>query len=397
LDQFSQSLPNIPRNERHAVVRQELIRLSEASDLMGLESQLESIRRLGRKWEKLLLDIVNEILKEPNSTLSQGASELLRRFFCVELQIRGKETGIRLRELEQLLHRLESIRKLPRPCLRIKFDTPDAYVYGLCAIAAWAACHAQEVEFTTSYPRVEYFLERSGVKAGLREFDTDPVRFDTETILGFTRIDPDERFPTDTHAGRLMSLFNRHAEIDQKSAEALSISFAELIENAVKHGAITSPAWLFANFHPQPRIMHVCICDRGIGVRETFRRSENDRLRELSAMPVEWLREATQPLVTSKSSGHAGYGLYLVRELCRANGGSFSIVSGPAAYSLHPEHHSDPQSMVEQLRPLSFAWNGTIVAMQFHLDRPLNVGPVYETLPSPDDDADIPEVSLFDE
>ena len=174
--------------------------------------------------------------------------------------------------------------------------------------------------------------------------------------------------------------------------------FAELIENAVKHGEITSPAWLFANYHPQPQIMHVCICDRGLGVRKTFEKSSSPRLRELALASSDWIREATEPLVTSKTEGHAGYGLYLARELCRRNGGTFAIISGNAAFGIHPRNSDSATSDVEELRELEIPWQGTLVALQFHLNRPLDLGPVYETLPSPENEGETPdEVSLFDD
>ncbi len=168
-----------------------------------------------------------------------------------------------------------------------------------------------------------HFLKRAGVIEALRNPKTDPVRFDTETILGFTRIDPNESFDTDTHAGRLVDLFRHNADIPQSSARALAVSFAELIENAIKHGKIGSPAWLFANYHPIPRIMHICICDRGIGNQQSFIESDDAESRRLGQRDTDWIRAATNALVTSKTAGHAGYGLYVVRALCRRNGGIF--------------------------------------------------------------------------
>jgi len=396
---FVEKLPLARKNERQQLIREKLMEVATQGDSEQLRSILDGIVRLGRKWEYLLTKILAEqIQNEPKCALSENAAPYLDQLTREELVLRDRETGIYLSDLQELLGRLEKIQKRPGMMLNVKFETQSAYVYGLCAIAAWAAAHTRSLRFESRFPRVEYFLQRAGILEAFLDPASEPVKFDTETILGFTRIDPGKRFETDAHAGRLVGLFRNHMELSGPTAQALSISFAELIENAVKHGEITSPAWLFANYHPQPRIMHVCICDRGLGIRKTFENSSNPRLRELTLKPTDWIREATEPLVTSKSEGHAGYGLYLARELCRRNGGTFAIVSGKAAFGVRPRTVDAAVSDVEEIRELAVPWQGTLVALQFHLDRPLDLGPVYETLPAPDaGDDSLDEVSLFDD
>ena len=396
---FAEMLQLARKDERPQLIQQRLKDLAAQGDLEKLQSTLDEVVQLGRKWEFLLTKILaKQIENESTSALAEIASPVLDQLSRRELVLREKETGAYLSDLERLLGRLEAIRRVPGMLLNVNFETQFAYVYGLCAIAAWAAQNARNLSFESRHPRVEYFLQRAGIIEAFRDPLSEPVKFDTETILGFTRIDPGKRFETDAHAGRLVKLFRNHLELSKPTADALSISFAELIENAVKHGEITSPAWLFANYHPQPQIMHVCICDRGLGVRKTFEKSSSPRLRELALASSDWIREATEPLVTSKTEGHAGYGLYLARELCRRNGGTFAIISGNAAFGIHPRNSDSATSDVEELRELEIPWQGTLVALQFHLDRPLDLGPVYETLPSPENEGETPdEVSLFDD
>jgi len=338
MDQFVESLPNARKELRQALIIDELITREHQVDRTQVLILLEEIARLGKNWEKLLFKAASQYLKEyPASNISKPIRDFLAATKRVQFAIEGKETGAILRDMSSFLQRLENLPSQLRPNLTINFKTNDAYVYGLCAIAAWASAHADSISFQSTYPRVEYFLQRAGVIDGLQNPNSDPVKFDTETILGFTRIDPHRSFDTDGHAGRLVELFRRHMELDHSMATALSISFAELIENSIKHGGINTPAWLFANYHPQARIMHVCICDRGMGVQRTFMQSTNERLRHLALNDNQWLKEATEPLVTSKSEGHAGYGLFLARELCRRNAGLFAIISGKVAYGIRPQ------------------------------------------------------------
>ncbi|HTN00272.1 ATP-binding protein [Planctellipticum variicoloris] len=397
MDLFVRSLPATRKAERRALILRELELRSDRAAVLEL---LSGIADLGRKWERLLINVLLESVNaQPESLQSVLCREFLDSSRGVSLVIHGKETGADLRDMVSLLGRLERISRhsRPRPILNIQFDTQDAYVYGLCAIAAWTSAHSADITFKSEFPRVKYFLERAGVIEGIRDPSSEPVRFDTETILGFTRIDAGKRFETDAHAGRLVRLFRHNMDLSEQTAQALSISFAELIENAIKHGEISSPAWLFANYHPQPQKMHICICDRGIGVKQTFEKSSNPRLRELAGDGLRWIREAAEPLVTSKSEGHAGYGLYLARELCRRNGGLFAIISGNAGYSVHPRSPDAEYSDVEELASLETPWRGTLVALQFRLDRPLKLGPIYSSLPSPDDDESFENVSLFDD
>lgn len=390
-DEFLESLPRTRKEERASLIIGRVVQLAENDGTDAVEKLVDGIAGLGKRWHKLVVRALENFLgHEPSSLHAPIIQHQIERITRVQLVLRERETGARLTDICGLLGRLERLQKHPRPSLSVRFETDHAYVYGLCAIAAWASAHASRIDVDSDSPRVENFLERAGVIKGMQDSRVDPVQFDTNTILGFTRIDPGAGSDADVHAGRLVRLFQENIpDLPQDSAKSLSICFAELIENVVKHGAIESPAWLFANFHPQFLRMHVCICDRGIGVQKTFLNSQDVRLQELALHARDWLREASEPLVTSKSEGHAGYGLYLARELCRRNGGSFAMASGGAAFSLHPSSPESQFADVEEWSGSSPDWHGTLVAMQFRLDRPLELGPVWETLSSDDEDLDL--------
>jgi len=302
-----------------------------------------------------------------------------------ELEVDTAETGGRLRGLGFLLEHLEEIHVRRRNChLRVRFTTDNVYIYGLCAIAAWASQNAADLEFTYTHDRVRHFLHRTGVIEGLRNPEAEPFLFDDVNFLGFTRIDPQGGFEIDQHAGRLAELLATHSKLSPDAASSFATCFAELIENCLKHGAIGSSAWLFDNYHPQPRRMHICICDRGMGVRASFEQSADAALRAMAEHPTHWIRHATEPLVTSKSSEHAGYGLYVVRELCKHNGGEFLLLSDRAAFSIDGDADlPETASPRERMHPLPFVWRGTILAVSFDLNRPLDIGEVYRTLPPP--------------
>lgn len=76
----------------------------------------------------------------------------------------------------------------------------------------------------------------------------------------------------------------------------------------------------------------------------------------------------------------------------------FAIISGNAAFGIHPRNPDSAISAVEELLELNVPWQGTLVALQFRLDRPLDLGPIYQALPAPDwADDSLDEVRLFDD
>lgn len=297
--------------------------------------------------------------------------------------VAGKETGTKRGEVDAIMARLEGIQVPEGGCdLHVRFQTPHAYAYGLCALAAWAAQNARSIRFEGEQ-RVGFFLERAGVIRALNDPQSEPVQFDGENHIGFTRVPAAGlRFDTDFHAGRFVALLRKHTDLDERAAEAMTIAFSELIENCIKHGNIASDAWLFANYHPKDRKMHICICDRGMGVQRSFLESENEVIRAIGEHPTRWIKECTEPFVTSKTKHHAGYGLYIVRELCKRNEGSFALLSGHAAYRFFHRPTSMSGSRYEEfIEKMPFAWRGTLLGMNFDLNRPLDIGTIYKNMP----------------
>jgi len=192
-------------------------------------------------------------------------------------------------------------------------------------------------------------------------------------------------FPTDEHAGRLVELFRQNLpELSAGSAKSLGIAFAELIENVVKHAGIHSDAWLFANYHPKPRIMHMAICDRGRGIRRSFLESDSDAVRQIGEHSLDWISKCTDPLVTSKTTGHAGYGLYVVRELCRRNTGSLLLISDQASYRIaFRDRAGGGLQEEESVSAVSQPWKGTFLGLNLKLDQPLPLDEIYASLPPP--------------
>ena len=114
--------------------------------------------------------------------------------------------------------------------------------------------------------------------------------------------------------------------------QVLSYAMREMIRNVVEHSASSDLAYA-AQYWPGTGKAEIAITDRGMGLSKSL--SSNPKLGTVSDEQA--LDLAVQPGVSSKTWrkqrsrsvwANSGYGLYMVKGLCVASGGSFSIASG---------------------------------------------------------------------
>lgn len=151
--------------------------------------------------------------------------------------------------------------------------------------------------------------------------------------------------------GEAIEQMEHHGETIQRSSEklievllqshgtpafqALSYAMREMIRNVVEHSGSTDLAYV-AQFWPGTGKAEIAITDRGIGLARSL--SSNPKIGSVNDDQA--LDLGVQPGVSSKTwrkqssrSGwnNSGYGLYMVKGLCTASGGSLSIASGSFA------------------------------------------------------------------
>lgn len=152
-----------------------------------------------------------------------------------------------------------------------------------------------------------------------------------------------------------------------------------MIENVHRHAQAPVDGFAVAQVYPQRLKMGITLVDAGIGVRESFETGE-------PSIPIgglqtdeDFLRAAIKLHATSKSSGHSGYGLYLLSELISRNGGTFLLASGHATLI---GYRRAGKLFVEsfQNRP----WQGTIVSVIIDLTRDLPLLQIYKEMPLPE-------------
>lgn len=117
--------------------------------------------------------------------------------------------------------------------------------------------------------------------------------------------------------------------------QALSYAMREMLRNVVEHSGSTDLAYV-AQYWPNTGKAEIAITDRGMGLAKSL--SSNPKIGTVS--DDEALHLGVKPGVSSKTWrkqasrsdwNNSGYGLYMVKGLCVASGGSLSIASGSLA------------------------------------------------------------------
>lgn len=116
--------------------------------------------------------------------------------------------------------------------------------------------------------------------------------------------------------------------------ETLSYAIREIVRNVVEHSQSSTYSFA-AQFWPANGTAEVVVSDEGVGIARTLRaNSRNDVTDDAAALDL-----AVRPGVSSRDVkrrrpndvwANSGYGLYMVRNLCRV-GGSFTLASGSRA------------------------------------------------------------------
>ncbi|MEH6434271.1 ATP-binding protein [Massilia sp. DD77] len=184
-------------------------------------------------------------------------------------------------------------------------------------------------------------------------------------------------------AKALLALFTPVCS-DPKTLDAVYVMLRELLGNCHAHseasdglfGVVCAQVWSVG------RRAQIAIADSGIGIRRSLMGNPLllDRLKTENSCQM-----ATAYGITSKpGKGHSGYGLAVARGLMEQNHGVLYVRSGNEAF-----HLSGARTSASNTRS---RWNGTLLVIEWDLDRPMDITKVYKAFPLPegmdDDDFD---------
>ena len=156
-------------------------------------------------------------------------------------------------------------------------------------------------------------------------------------------------------------------KFDKRLSDFLEYLFVETIRNVYEHADINE-VYLSAQKWPSKKMLEISISDIGCGVYNSLR-----KYRPYSGKDEETLiRLACDPGVSSRSNfsyldkddvwRNSGYGLYLMRKMSVAYGGSFLICSGN--YALREDRNG--------IKTLNTKYQGTTVAIRIKTDLALD-------------------------
>ncbi|UCE61386.1 MAG: hypothetical protein JSU63_06485, partial [Phycisphaerales bacterium] len=195
------------------------------------------------------------------------SSDVLRRLRTPQSQgivrIEDKEELLFGQAKRHLLAMLHDLTRQPTPIdLLIEFECEPVYVHGLALLAAWCERYAARVRLSAQTSIVEQYLERTQYKRVVEGRVTiDAPLYDGENYVALTKIDREDREAADQIAMRLVDLFGRQLRLRKTEKRALTVMFAELVENVYRHANSTFPSFVMAQAFPRTQKLHVVVAD----------------------------------------------------------------------------------------------------------------------------------------
>ena len=150
------------------------------------------------------------------------------------------------------------------------------------------------------------------------------------------------------------------------SRNAIYYPISELTTNIFDHSK-SDTGWLLAQWYPNKKFLDLCIVDRGRGLAATYQEELGLTLTDEDA-----IRKSLQGVSTKKEK-ERGYGVRTSKNVvCKALGGSFTLISGSAAYLV--EQHDEKLVRLPQ-----FNWPGVTISYRIpQPSGPIDITPYLE-------------------
>lgn len=162
----------------------------------------------------------------------------------------------------------------------------------------------------------------------------------------------------------------------ERTVDAVRTMLRELIDNCYSHSSVSDGLYglICAQIWNGGRKAQIALSDSGVGIRTSLK---DNALLHARLNNENSCKMATEFGVTGKPGrGHSGYGLHVARGLLTNNNGMLYVRSGSEAFSLS-------QNLTNDFYTKS-VWNGTLVVIEWDLDRPVDISDVYKNMPLPE-------------
>ena len=140
----------------------------------------------------------------------------------------------------------------------------------------------------------------------------------------------------------------------------------ELINNVFHHARSATKAIVCAQSYDQKREVELSVVDSGRGIRASL--MDNPELGGRFSTPREAIELAVQPQVTGRPEDNTGEGLFFTLEFLKENRGCACV------------HSEEGRLRIKYGQPLfqdGAFWPGTLVALRFRTDRPVDTASLF--------------------
>lgn len=293
----------------------------------------------------------------------------------VEVTLSG---GYRYPQLDRLVSGLQPLLTLDEPA-NVRLDMGGLVFIGPSALALLLAALKRldarglliEGRIVPPRSRQTYnYLLRMDVLKALR-VPAPARRFTRKAAVGFRpcqQITPDGDYPK-VAWDLSKALCESCGATDAVTNAAVYISMHELAENVVQHAATPVGGFVAAQGWRRRQEIEIGFVDLGVGIRGSLRK--NPEYADIGD-DVAAITKAVKPRVTSTPKRNSGIGLFIMRELLNANGGSLYIRSGNGCVTT--------SSWVDNPSVSDVELPGTVVVIRARTDRALNLRQVYKGL-----------------
>jgi hypothetical protein len=175
----------------------------------------------------------------------------------------------------------------------------------------------------------------------------------------------------------LMTILDRNIVGVAGIRDAVYHTFLEIVNNVFHHAHSPTHAIICSQLYSTFRRVELAVVDSGRGIPNSLR--QNPELRGRFSNAAEAVALAVQPRVTGRPEHNTGEGLFFSTEFIKANGGKACIYSQDGILWVRGGEVTTGQAAF---------WPGTLVALRFCTDSPVNVRAIFDQYAPPENDFD---------
>ena len=253
------------------------------------------------------------------------------------------------------------------------------YLTGLTMLASWRKSLPPGIEVRVDDSACESPAQVFLSNTGFREIiETGVERPSARGRVGKIPLQPiTNRLTNEATVSEITSIFDEYAG-HVEDTNPFRTMLSELGENVLAHSEAVSPGYACARVILSTRktTAEICICDSGIGIRESYLQGTNEAVKERIRKGASPLQIAVEGLQSSKPharpgsyKSYYGFGLLITRRLIQENRGQMVILSGDQELLI--DHYDMKTKTVFQPYP------GTFIGIILDLDNPLPLDEIY--------------------